>query len=365
VRFSDLAAQHRPLEDELARAVRETLATGQLILGPEVERFERAVAATLGGRHAVGVSSGTDALLVALLALGVGPNDEVVTTPFSFFATVESIVRVGARPVFADIEPGTLNLDPVSTEAVIGDRTRAVVPVHLFGTPARLDALTQIAARRGLSVVEDAAQAFGSRYRGRSAGTWGACGCFSFFPAKLLGAAGDAGLVITDDDALAERCLRLRQHGAVRRGEHVDIGGNFRMDAVQAAVLSVKLAHVERWTQRRRAIAAAYDAAFRQLAGLRQIERGDGWNGSIYTVRVLEGRRDALRGHLADRGIETAVYYERPLHLQPALGFLGLGPGSLPESERAAVEVLSLPLYAELSDAARDHVAESVCTFFG
>jgi dTDP-4-amino-4,6-dideoxygalactose transaminase len=360
----DLGPQHAALRPELEQAFGEVLTSSQFVLGAEVERFEGAAAAYLGARHAVGVSSGTDALLVALMALGVGPGDEVVTTPFSFFATVGSILRLGARPRFVDVDPATLNLDVARIEEAITERTRAVVPVHLYGNPARLDAIAAVTARHGIPVVEDAAQAFGARYGDRAAGTWGKLGCFSFFPTKILGALGDAGLVVTDDGNLAARCRRLRQHGAERRGEYVEVGGNFRLDAMQAAALRVKLRHAGEWIAARRAHGAAYDAAFHGLSGLEALARGEGWNGSIYVVRVLGGRREALRTHLGERGVETAVYYDRPLHLQPVLAHLGIGPGAFPESERAAGEVLSLPIFSDMTAAQRDLVIDATRAFF-
>lgn len=364
VPFVDLAVQHAALADEIGDAVERVLRSSRFVLGPEVERFERAAADFLGARYAVGVSSGTDALLVALTSIGVGPGDEVLTTPFSFFATVEAILRTGAQPHFVDIDPRTLNIDETRVAAAIADRTRAIVPVHLYGSPVRLDTLRDVAERRGVPIVEDAAQSFGARYASRAAGTWGRLGCFSFFPAKVLGAIGDGGLIVTDDERLAARCRRLRAHGRERGGEHVEIGGNFRLDAVHAAVLSVKLGLVEGWIRARRAHAAVYDAALGDLTGLAPVERGEGWNGAVYTVRVVEGRRDACRAHLAAAGVETAVYYERPLHLQPALSHLGLKAGSFPESERAALEVLSLPVFPEMSGQQRDHVVETVKGFF-
>jgi dTDP-4-amino-4,6-dideoxygalactose transaminase len=361
----DLARQHAPLRVELERAFAEVLTSSQFILGAEVDRFERSVAAYLGVQHAIGVSSGTDALLMALMAVGVGPGDEVVTTPFSFFATVESILRVGARPRFVDVDPATLNLDVSLVEEALTDRTRAILPVHLYGNPMQLDGLIRLAESRGIPVIEDAAQAFGSRIGDRATGTRGALGCFSFFPTKILGALGDAGLVVTNDSSLAERCCRLRQHGAEHRGEHLEVGGNFRLDAIQAAVLSAKLPRVDEWIGVRRVHAAAYDAALGGIPGLQMLRRSEGWNGSVYTVRVLDGRRDALRSELAKRSIETAVYYGQLLHLQPALEHVGPGPGSFPEGCRAVAEALSLPVFAEMAVSQRNQVIDAARAFFG
>lgn len=364
VPFADLARQHEGLGGELEAAALRVLRSGRYVLGPEVERFERLAAELLGARHAIGVTSGTDALQVALMAAGVGRGDEVVTTPFTFFATVEAILRVGATPVLVDVDPASLNVDAERVEDAVSSRTRAIVPVHLFGSASRIDLLAETATRRSLVLVEDAAQAFGATHAGRALGTFGALGCYSFFPAKVLGAAGDAGLVVTADDALAARCRQLRQHGSGRRGEHVEVGGNFRMDAVQAALLAVKIGHVREWVLVRRAHVAAYQAAFRPIAGLSLLPVTEGTNAAAYTVRVLEGRRDALRAHLDARGVETAIYYPHPVHLQPALAHLGFRRGAFPESECAAAEVLSLPVHAELTAAQRSCVIEAVTTFF-
>jgi dTDP-4-amino-4,6-dideoxygalactose transaminase len=365
VPLADLAAQHAPIGDEIAAAMRRVVASSRFILGPEVLGFEAAVAEFLEARHAIGVSSGTDALLVALWASGVRAGDEVVTTPFTFFATVEAIQRLGARPRFVDVDPATLNLDVQQVAAAISSHTRAIVPVHLYGSPVPTAALCALGRLHGVRVVEDAAQAFGARDGSRAAGTSGDLGCFSFFPSKVLGALGDGGLIVTGDDALAARCRRLRHHGSDRRGEHLEIGGNFRLDALQAAVLSIKLKHVPAWTRARREHALAYDAAFRGVPGVAPITRAEGWNGAIYTLRVEGGRRDALRAHLDARGVETAVYYDRPLHLQPALAQIGLGAGAFPESERAAAEVLSLPIYPEMSADERETVIDAVRGFGG
>lgn len=367
VPFVDLRAQTAALGDLLRNAVLRVVGSGAYVLGEEVARFEASAARYLGVQHAIGVSSGSDALVMALTASGIGRGDEVITSPFSFFATAESIVRAGAVPRFVDVDPVTFNLDVNQVEAAIGAGTRAILPVHLYGVPADMQRLDSICRSRGLVLVEDAAQAFGSRVNGRAAGTWGSSGCFSFFPAKVLGALGDGGMVVIDDDAIAARCRRLREHGSERRGEHVELGGNYRLDALQAAALSVKLGALDGWLAARRRHAAAYDAALSKLDGLVMPHRGpmQDWNAAIYTVRVRDGRRDELVGFLRARGIESVVYYSRPLHAQPALAFLGHGAGSFPEAERATTEVLSLPLYPEMSDEQRARVIDAVSNFFG
>jgi dTDP-4-amino-4,6-dideoxygalactose transaminase len=367
VPFVDLKAQSVDLSKDLVSAFERVLRSGNFVLGAEVDDFERKAAARIGVRHAVGVSSGTDALLVALLALGIGPGDEIVTTPLSFISTAEAIVRAGATPRFVDVEPSTLSVNAALVEEAITPDTRAIIPVHLFGRPARLPVLSNLAAQRGLFLLEDAAQAYGSSIGQRPVGAWGHAGCFSFFPTKLLGAVGDAGMVVTDDDALAGRLRQLRQHGVDREGRYRALGGNFRLDALQAALLAVKMSHVDRWISLRRAHVAAYDRAFRGLPGLDLLDGVPeaSWNCAIYTIRVQNGRRDALRRYLAEQGVETRVYYDSPLHVQPIFGRIGLRQGALPEAELASRQVLSLPLFPELEPDQRDWVIESVLRFLG
>lgn len=360
----DVGAQNAPLADELRAAFDRVLSHGQFILGPEVAAFEREIAAYLGVGHAVGVSSGTDALLVALMALDVGPGDEVITTPFSFFATGGCISRLGATPVFVDIEPTTFNLDPAKVAAAIGPKTKAIVPVHLFGQTCDMRALRAVAGE--LPLVEDAAQALGAASDEGKAGALGALGCFSFFPSKNLGCFGDGGLVTTNDAALAERVRVLRAHGAKPKYFHALIGGNFRLDALQAALLRVKLPHLDAWHDARRRNAARYDAAF-AAAGLpaeRLTPPLRVYEGHVYNQYVIRtDRRDALLAHLGERDIGCAIYYPLPLHLQGCFASLGYREGDLPVSERAAHEVLALPVYPELGDAGVDHVAETVVDF--
>jgi dTDP-4-amino-4,6-dideoxygalactose transaminase len=362
---ADLGALHDPLAAALDAAARRVLASGRFILGAEVAAFERELAAALGVARAVGVSSGTDALLTLLLAHDVGPGDEVVTTPLSFFATAGAIMRVGARPIFGDVEPDTLNLDPARAIERLGPRTKAVVVVHLFGRVARTRELAAACASRGIALLEDAAQAIGAATAEASGavGTLGRAAALSFFPSKNLGGFGDGGAVVTDDAALADRVALLRAHGAAARMRHVAVGGNFRLDELQAALLRVKLPHLSRWTERRRAHARRYRAA---LAGLPlrlpPDDAGCVWN--QFVVRVGDGQRDALAGALAARGVASAIYYPTPLHLQPALASLGHRAGDFPEAEAATGDVLALPVAAELDDAAIDRVCAAVRSYF-
>lgn len=347
------------------RAAVEAVARSQnFILGKVVEQFECAAAEYLGVAHAVGTSSGSDALVCALLALGVGPGDEVITTPFSFFATVESILRVGANPRFVDIRRPHFDLDPEGVEDALSEHTRAILAVHLYGHPAAVDRLKQVSEAHGIPLIEDAAQAFGAGWKGKRLGTFGALGCFSFHPAKPLGAWGDAGLVVTDDSALAERCRRLRVHGASRKHLHEFIGGNYRLDALQAAVLFAKLASLEGWRAARAAHASAYTSALSSVSGITTPGEADGATPSwaLYTLRVAEGQRDALAFQLRERRIETVVHYPVPLHRQPALAGL-VRFNELLEAESAASEVLSLPLYPELPVQMRARVIDAVREF--
>jgi dTDP-4-amino-4,6-dideoxygalactose transaminase len=362
----DLKAHHAPLEPELRAAFERVLASGQFILGSEVESFERKCAERIGVPHAIGVSSGTDGLLLALMALGIGPGDEVITTPFSFFATAGSVARTGANPVFVDVDERTFDLDPARIEAAITERTKVIMPVHLFGRAADMDAIGAIARARGLAVIEDAAQALGAATARGKVGALGTAAVFSFFPSKNVGGFGDAGLVTTADDALADRMRLLRHHGMRPKYVHHVVGGNFRIDALQAALLSVKIEHESAWSAARRANAGRYDELFAEAKlpadRLRQPDLGDAghvWN--QYTIR--SPRRDALRAHLAERGIASEVYYPLGLHLQPALAHLGYREGSMPITEQLSREVLSLPIYPELGEASLRRVADEVIAF--
>jgi dTDP-4-amino-4,6-dideoxygalactose transaminase len=342
----DLAPQLEALGDALERAVAGVVRSGQYILGPHVEAFEREAADYLGVAHAVGVGSGTDALVIALRSLGVGPGDEVIVPSFTFFATAEAVSLVGATPVFADIDPATCTLDPADAARRVGARTRALLPVHLYGQPADLDALVELAQSRGLWLIEDAAQAFGATWRGRRAGSFGHAAAFSFFPSKNLGAAGDAGMLVTNDAAVAERARMLRVHGSRTRYLHESIGYTARLDEIQAAVLRVKLPHLDAWNARRRSVASHYSDALRGAAGV-QLPRIAPHAEHVfhqYTIRVPAGARTAVVDALAAQRIASQIYYPIPVHRAPPYA----GGQLLPETERAAAEVLSLPIWPEL-----------------
>lgn len=361
-----LEPQNAAIAPELEAAFARVLGSGKFILGEEVEAFEREVAEFLGAGHAVGVSSGSDALVCALLALGCGPGDEVVLPAFSFFATPEAICRVGATPRFVDVELDAFGMDLGAAAAALGPRTRALLAVHLYGCPVALDALDALAARAGVPVVEDAAQAFSASFGGRRAGTWGQAGCFSFFPTKPLGGFGDGGMIVTDDPAFAARCRSLRVHGAAGKHQHVAVGGNYRLDALQAALLRAKLGHVERWRAARAAHVEAYAHALADVAeiALPRLPNAAVSAHALFTVRVLDGQRDALASALLARGVQTAVYYPRPLHLQPALASYGYRAGEFPLAELACEQVLSLPLSATLSEGDRARVIEGIHEYF-
>jgi len=356
----DVPAQHAPMQDALRDAFERTLQSGRFIMGPELTALEEELAAYCEAKHAIGVSSGTDALLVALMALGVGPGDEVITTPFTFFATGGCITRLGATPVFVDIEADTFNVDPRRVADAIGERTKAILPVHLFGQACDMDALREVAGE--IPIVEDAAQALGAEWKGKRVGALGALGCFSFFPSKNLGAFGDGGLVTTDDDELAEKVRVLRVHGSKPKYFHAVVGGNFRLDALQASILRVKLPHLEGWHEGRQANAARYDAAFAELEGVTPPARtGSRHVFNQYVIRC--SRRDELQMHLKEEGIATAIYYPRALHLQEC--FSSLPPRSLPVAEEASEEVLALPVFPELGEARVDRVIDAVRAFLG
>ena len=361
----DLVAQYRATRADVDRAVAEVFASQYFILGPKVEACEKALAAYSGCPHAVGVSSGTDALLIAMMAEGIGAGDEVITSPYSFFATAGSIARLGARPVFVDIDPETYNLDPTRLEAVVTPRTRAIIPVHLYGQCADMDPILDLARRRNLVVIEDACQAIGAEYKGRRAGSMGDYGCFSFFPSKNLGGAGDGGLVTATDPARATRVRQLRNHGMEPKYYHKIIGGNFRLDALQAAVVAAKLPHLDAWTAARQSNAARYDRLFAD-AGLggriglpRAVQSRHVFN--QYVIRTP--RRDELRAWLASQEIGSEIYYPVPLHLQECFAGLGGKPGDLPESERAARETLALPVFPELTAEQAEFVVQKIAEF--
>ena len=365
----DLKAQYQSIRDEIDAVVRRVVESQYFILGPEVSEFEAEAAAYCGSGHAVGCASGSDALLLPLMALGIGPGDEVVTTPYSFFATAGAVWRTGARPVFVDIEPDTFNIDPTKLEAAITPRTKAIIPVHLYGQSADMDPINAIAARHSLSVIEDAAQAIGAGYQGRRAGTLGHSAAFSFYPSKNLGGFGDAGMVTTDDPSTAKSVARLRVHGMEPKYHHHEVGFNSRLDALQAAVLRVKLRHLDAWTDARRDVASRYRSLFAYdgLDGLVTLPAEREGNHHVYTqfvIRVSATSRDALRAHLTSRKVGTEIYYPIPLHLQTCFAALGHKPGDFPESEAAARETIALPMYPELTDAMLSHVVGSIGEFF-
>ena len=355
----DLTRQYAELRDEILAEASKVFASQKFILGEQGAAFEREIGAYLEASHAIGVSSGTDALLAALIAVGVGSGDEVIVPAFSFFATAGVVSRLNAVPVFADVDPETLTLAPEAFEARIGPKTRAVVPVHLYGQAADLDPILDVARRRGIRVVEDACQAIGARYRGRTVGTFGEIGAFSFFPTKNLGAAGDAGLVTSEDADLAARLRRLRVHGMEPKYVHHEIGGNFRLDELQAAVLRVKLRRLDGWNADRRRVAELYR---RELAGAGVRLAAD----MVYTepvhhvFPVFTPNRDRLLSALVDSGIGASIHYPVPVHLQPAFADLGYHAGALPVSERLAGETLSLPMYPELDEEAVGRVARTL-----
>jgi dTDP-4-amino-4,6-dideoxygalactose transaminase len=359
----DLRAQFAPIREDVLAAIVRVCDDQRFIMGPEVDAFEREMAALIGARHAIGVSSGTDALLVALMALGIGAGDEVVTTTYSFFATAGCVVRVGARPVLVDIEPATFNLDVDAVKRALTSRTRAIMPVHLFGQSADMDEIMAVARAAGVPVIEDAAQAIGARYGDRGAGTIGTVGCFSFFPSKNLGAFGDAGLVTTEDDDLALRVRLLRTHGGEKQYYHRFVGGNFRLDAIQAAVLRVKAPHLASWTAARQRNAAAYRQLFQEagLAGTVALPVEAPGRTHIYNQFVVRvPRRDHVKRALEAAGVGTAVYYPVPFHEQECFASLGYAHGEFPNAEAAAGGSLALPIYGELTGAQQAYVVDTI-----
>ena len=370
VPFIDLRAQHATIRTEVMGAVERVFDNQSFVLGEEVSDFEADAAEYCDARHAVGCASGTDALLLALMACGVGPGDEVITSPFTFFATAGSIHRVGATPVFVDVEPGGMNLDPAAIEDAITDRTRAIMPVHIFGQTAEMDPIWRVAAKHDLHVIEDAAQSIGAEYQGRRSGVLGTVACFSFFPTKNLGGAGDGGLMTTDDPEVAARLARLRVHGDTGGYEHVEVGLNSRLDALQAAVLRVKLRYLDDWTEARRANAERYDALLTDYRltdavapPVRLPDRRHVYN--QYVTRIADGRRDEVLKGMRAANVGAAVYYPKPLHLQTCFADLGYKPGQLPEAEKACREVLALPIFAELGEQRQETVVRTLAESLG
>jgi dTDP-4-amino-4,6-dideoxygalactose transaminase len=358
----DLKRQYQVIRGDIDQAIREVVESQIFIKGPKVKALEEAVADYCGTKRAVGCASGTDAILLSLMAFDIGPGDEVITTPYTFFATAGSIARLGAVPVFVDIDPATYNIDPAKIEDAVSPRTKAVLPVHLYGQCADMDPILELAERHGIAVIEDAAQAVGAEYRGRRAGSMGHTGCFSFFPSKNLGGYGDGGMVTTDDDALADRVLSLREHGQSEKYFYTCVGANSRLDALQAAVLLVKLGHLDTWSNGRSANADYYNERFAGSAVV--TPHRESWNRHIYnqyTIRVPD--RDGLLEHLRSEGIGCALYYPRSLHLQQCFASLGYSEGDLPESERAQSETISIPVFSLLTEEEKDAVATTILDF--
>lgn len=365
--FLDLKLQFRGIREEVIQAVERVLEVQNLILGDEVSTLEQELASLLQCEFAIGCASGSDALLLSLMALDVQPGEEVITTPLTFVATAGSIARLGARPRFVDIDPLTFNLDPQQLQHAITSRTRAVIPVHLFGLAADLQPILHIARQEGLAVIEDAAQAICARYGGRPVGSFGVLGCFSFFPSKNLGGAGDGGLITTNNPELADKLKILRVHGSRKKYEYLMVGVNSRLDALQAAILRVKLRHLNSWTEDRRRNAQRYGVLFREYDLGSQVQVPVSPENCYhvfnqFTVRVE--RRDQLRQYLRSRGIPTEIYYPEPLHLQPAFSYLGYRRGDFPAAESACRQVLSLPVYPEITEAQQRAVVDSIAAFY-
>ena len=362
IAFFDLKAQYESIRRELEPVVLETLASTEYVLGGRVAAFERDFADYCGSRHAIAVNSGTSALHLSLLAAGVSPGDEVITVAFSFVATVATVLYAGARPVLCDVDERTMNIDSGAIESLVSERTKAIVPVHLQGGPAEMAPILALARRHGLMVIEDAAQAHGASYQGKRVGALGDMGCFSFYPSKNLGACGEGGLVVTDDDALAEKVRMLRDWGQDRKSHHALAGFNYRMEGIQGAVLGVKLRHLDDWIESRRRLAKRYDDALRGSGLTLPVELSEARHVyHLYAVRAPH--RDDIRRFLSKRDIGTAIHYPIPIHLQPAYTELGYGKGSFPNAERAAEQILSLPLYPELAEESVEVVCRAVLEF--
>jgi dTDP-4-amino-4,6-dideoxygalactose transaminase len=361
----NLGQQYQQLQAELEPAMQRVLSSTEFVLSREVEAFEKEFADFCGARYAVGVANGTDALMLALKALGVGAGDEVITVPNTFVATAEAIVHVGAIPVLVDIDPVTYGMDVTKVEACLTPATRAIIPVHLYGQPVDMDPILELAQRRGLLVLEDAAQAHGAKYKERPVGTLGVASGFSFYPGKNLGAYGDAGAIVTNSDAVFETVLKLRNHGAAKQFDHVLIGYNSRLDSLQAAILRVKLAHLEKWNQQRRANASLYNHLLESVPGVVTPKFIEGRTAvfHLYVLQLLEKSRDALRSYLRDVGISTGIHYPVPIHLMPAFRYLGYGEGDFPVAEQVMKRILSLPMYPELVPVQIELIAERICDF--
>jgi dTDP-4-amino-4,6-dideoxygalactose transaminase len=365
----DVGRQYQEIRRDVTAALEHVCVSGKFVLGPECEKFEAAIAGYCHVAHAVGCASGSDALLLALMAAGVGPGDEVLMPSYTFFATASAAWRLGARPVFVDIDPTTFNVNPRLLEAKITKATKALIPVHLYGQCADMRAIESVAVGRGIAIVEDAAQAIGAEWEGRRAGSWGQMGCLSFYPTKNLGGYGDGGLLTTNDGKLAAKLRLLRAHGMEPRYHHQVVGINSRLDSLQAAVLAVKLPHLDRWTAQRQANARRYNELFTacgldRVIGLPLVAPAARHVWNQYVVRVPDRARDALREHLSQQKIGTEIYYPVPLHLQPCFAPLAYGPGSLPETERAAKETIALPIFPELTAEEQQTVVRAIRSFF-
>ena len=365
----DISRQNQPLEDEIMAAIESICKSGQFVLGPEVTRLEERIAQYCDTKFAIGCASGTDALLLSMMAIDIGPGDEVILPSFTFFATASCVTRLGATPVFVDIDPDTFNLDPKEVASSVTSKTRAIIPVHLFGQPAEMDEIMEIAKKHDLDVVEDAAQAIGAEYHGRKVGSIGEVGCISFYPTKNLGCFGDGGMITTSDPHLAKRMRELRAHGMEKRYHHHEIGINSRLDSIQAAVLNIKLDHLDSWGDARAANAKKYDQFFkkRNLNSRVTLPKIDNsvkhvWN--QFAITVPDGQRDALRAHLTANRIGSEIYYPIPLHRQESLAYLNYKPGTLPNTEQAADEILNLPIFAELQDDEIESVVDGISNFY-
>ena len=358
----DLKAQYATIKDDVLKQINDVLDSQRCIGGPKIDELEEKIAKLCGCKYAVGVSSGTDALINSMMSLGIGAGDEVITTPFTFFATVGSIIRVGAKPVFVDIDPKTYNINPALIEAAITERTKAIMPVHLYGQMVDMDPIMQIAGQASLAVIEDAAQAISCTYKGKKAGQMGTCGCFSFFPSKNLGGIGDGGMVVTNDEELHHQLFIMRNHGMEPKYYHKYVGGNFRLDPIQAAALLVKLPLLDKWSQGRRKNAEYYNAKFAGSVVQTPFISDDCV--SIYNQYVIRvPKRDELFKHLQANHVGCDIYYPVPMHLQECFAYLGKGTGDFPVAEKAAKEVLALPVYSELTDEMQDYVADTVLEF--
>ncbi|MBU4376406.1 MAG: DegT/DnrJ/EryC1/StrS family aminotransferase [Candidatus Omnitrophica bacterium] len=359
----NLSLQYEELKTDIDRVMRRIAETSSFILGKETEEFEKEIAAYCQTKYAVGVNSGTDALILALTALGIKEGDEVITTPFTFVATAEAISRVGARPVFVDIEPLTCNIDPAKIEKAVTKNTKALVPVHLFGNPCDMDSISKVAGRYKLKVIEDTAQAIGAIYKGRRVASFGDAGCLSFFPGKNLGAFGDGGMVTTNSQDIADKIRILRVHGTVAKYRHSIIGFNSRLDNLQAAILSIKLTKLDEWNEKRRRVAEKYDKALKDLVAVPRIQKDGKHVYHLYVIGVEARRRDGLVEFLNKNGVEARVYYGLPLHLQECYKGLGCKNGDFPEAEKAGLETLALPLFPELREKDQDYIIEKIRAF--